>query len=102
MTISSPRNGKAGRLLAALLAAGAWASLDRSPAMATTIEPKTPQPPMPEPRDPDIAVREEYQAAVAAGTIAALDLFIRRHPDHDLADLARRELERLESEQVPP
>lgn len=54
--------------------------------------------PLPPPRDPDVAVREEYDLAVAAGTIAALDLFIRRHGDHPLADLARRERDRLAAE----
>ena len=57
---------------------------------------------MPEPRDPEIAVREQFDAAMREGTVAALDLFIRRYPDHALADLARREIERLESEGRSP
>lgn len=46
---------------------------------------------LPRPRDPAAAVREELDAARKAGTIAAYDLFIARHPDHPLADVARRE-----------
>ena len=103
MKILAPRCGNlAARTLAALLSLGALSGADRNPAMATTIEPKTPQPPMPEPRDPGIALREEYDAAIAAGTISALDLFIRRHPDDALAELTRRELERLQAEEMPP
>jgi hypothetical protein len=58
-------------------------------------EPTAPQPPMPEPRDPEIAVREQYDAAVAAGTIAALDLFIERYPGHPLAAAAEEEIRRM-------
>jgi hypothetical protein len=46
-------------------------------------------------RPGDIAVREEFEAARRAGTRAAYDLFIARHPDHSLADRARRERDRL-------
>ena len=49
-------------------------------------------------RPGDIAVREEFEAARRAGTIAAYDLFIARHPDHALTDTARRERERLTRE----
>jgi hypothetical protein len=76
--------------------------LDRNGTMVMADEtPLKPQPPMPPPRDPEIAVREEYDAAVSAGTVAALTLFIQRHPRHALADLARREIERLESSKAP-
>jgi hypothetical protein len=54
-----------------------------------------PQPKLPEPRDPEIAVREQYDAALAAGTVAALELFIQRYPDHRLAVAAREEIRRL-------
>lgn len=37
-------------------------------------------PPLPPAREPDLAVEEEFQAAAAAGTVAAWDLFIARHP----------------------
>jgi hypothetical protein len=46
---------------------------------------------LPRPRDGDIAVQEELDAARKAGTIAAYDLFLARHPDHPLAEVARRE-----------
>ncbi|HEX2724670.1 MAG TPA: hypothetical protein VHN20_02500 [Beijerinckiaceae bacterium] len=49
-------------------------------------------------RPGDIAVREEFEAARRAGTIAAYDLFVARHPEHALADTARRERERLTRE----
>jgi hypothetical protein len=52
---------------------------------------------MPPPRDPEKAVREEYQLALARGTAAALELFIARHADHPLAAEARRALERMKS-----
>lgn len=46
-------------------------------------------------RPGEIAIREEFDAARRAGTIAAYDLFIARHPDHALAETARRERARL-------
>ncbi|HEY8268318.1 MAG TPA: hypothetical protein VIG34_06625 [Xanthobacteraceae bacterium] len=51
--------------------------------------------PLPLPRDPEIAVREEYDLAKGRGTVEAFELFIARHPNHALATEARRELERL-------
>jgi hypothetical protein len=53
--------------------------------------------PLPLPRDPEIAVREEFELARAQGTTAAYDLFIRRHGNHPLAAQARRERARLGS-----
>ena len=50
---------------------------------------------LPPPRDPEIAVREELEAARHAGTVAAYDLFIARHPEHRLAEVARRERDAL-------
>ena len=50
---------------------------------------------LPLPRDGDIAVREELDAARRAGTVEAYDLFIARHRDHPLARVARREREAL-------
>lgn len=47
------------------------------------------------PRDPRVAVQEEFDAAKAAGTVAAWDLFLARHPNSALAEAARRERERL-------
>ena len=49
-------------------------------------------------RPGEIAIREEFDAARRAGTIAAYDLFIARHPDHALAETARREGARLARE----
>ena len=46
-------------------------------------------------RDPDVAVQEEYQAAVHRGTAEALQLFIARHPDSTLAEKARTKLRQL-------
>ena len=46
---------------------------------------------LPRPRDGNVAVQEELDAARKAGTIAAYDLFIARYPDHPLAEVARRE-----------
>lgn len=57
---------------------------------------KAPRAPvMPPPRDPSIAVAEEYEAARAKGTAEALELFIARHSDDPLAERARAELKRL-------
>jgi hypothetical protein len=50
---------------------------------------------LPPPRDPDVAVRQELDSARRAGTLAAYDLFIARHGDHPLADVARRERARI-------
>lgn len=44
------------------------------------------------PRDPDIAVQEEYEAARASDTAAAYRLFIARHPDSPLAGEAKKRL----------
>lgn len=45
-------------------------------------------------RDGDIAVREEFEAAMRSGSESSLNLFIARHPDHPLADQARQALQR--------
>ena len=60
-------------------------------------EPLKPQPKIPLPRDPEIAVREEYDSAVKAGTIAALELFIARHPGHPLAAEAESGIAQLKT-----
>ncbi|QCI63189.1 hypothetical protein [Phreatobacter stygius] len=46
----------------------------------------------PRARDGDIAIREEFDAAIRAGTAAALDMVIARHPQHALAAAARARL----------
>lgn len=52
-------------------------------------------PSLPPPRDPAIAVAEEYELARRKGTAEALELFIARHGDDPLAEKARAELRRL-------
>jgi hypothetical protein len=51
--------------------------------------------PIPLPRDPQIALHEEFEAAKQANTKAAWALFLRRHPDSTLVDAARREIRNL-------
>ena len=60
-----------------------------------------PQPKIPLPRDPEIAVREEYDAALKAGTVAALELFVARHPGHPLATEAEAGIARLKTDTAP-
>ena len=48
-------------------------------------------------RDGNIAIREELDAARRAGTVAAYDLFIARHPGHPLEAVAREERARLQA-----
>jgi hypothetical protein len=67
----------------------------------TVPEPLKPQPKIPLPRDPEIAVREEYDSAMKAGTIAALELFIARHPGHPLAAEAEDGIARLKTGTAP-
>jgi hypothetical protein len=52
-------------------------------------------PPIARARDGNIAIAQELDAARKAGTAEAYDLFIARHPGHPLAEVARRERERL-------
>lgn len=47
------------------------------------------------PRDGNVAIQEELDAARRAGTFEAYDLFLARHPNHPLAETARREREAL-------
>ena len=54
-----------------------------------------PAPHMRKARDPEVAVKEELSLARSAGTQAAYDLFIARHPGHPLSQVARDERERL-------
>ena len=46
-------------------------------------------------RDFNIAVLEEFEIAEKKGTITAYDLFMRRHPKHPKADIARQRIEDL-------
>ena len=56
--------------------------LDNSPRRSTDL---------PRPRDPNLAVQAELDAARRAGTAEAYDLFLARHGGHPLADVAQRE-----------
>ena len=72
----------AGLALAGTGAAGAAAMRKPHPGRSTD---------QPRPRDGNVAIRQELEAARRARTLAAYDLFIARHGDHPLADEARRE-----------
>jgi hypothetical protein len=50
---------------------------------------------MEKPGDPEKAVEAEYRALKGRGTREALELFIRRHADHPLAEQAREDIRRL-------
>jgi hypothetical protein len=52
--------------------------------------------------DPELAVQEEFEAARRAGTAEAYEFFIKRHPEHSLAQTARRERERSKTRRVRP
>ncbi|MCB8820890.1 hypothetical protein [Microvirga rosea] len=67
-----------------------------TPLMAQNLEDRTSAAPA---RNGNVAVQEELDAARQAGTVEAYDLFLARHPDHPLAERARRELERLKRKQ---
>ncbi len=47
-------------------------------------------------RDGNFAIQQEYDAAVAANTVDAFELFIARHPDHPLTESATLELKKIE------
>ena len=72
-------------VIAAAAAACAPAAAPEGNSMPTSIPP----------RDGNIAIQEELDAARRAGTLEAFDLFIERHPHHPLVETARRERERL-------
>lgn len=50
---------------------------------------------LPLPRDPDVAVQEEFAMARESNTRQAWQLFILRHGDHPLAREAARQLDQL-------
>ena len=80
--------------LAAMLLAGSALLAGSGGAGAAPM--KGPPPPgrstdQPHPRDGNVAIRQELDAARRAGTLDAYDLFLRRHSNHPLADVARRE-----------
>jgi hypothetical protein len=74
-----------------LLLAGLWASTDAAAAGEQNTVPSVRTSDDPRPRDGNIAIRQELDAARQAGTVEAYDLFIARHPRHDLTEIARRE-----------
>ena len=62
---------------------------------AEVNDPPRRSPELPLPRDGNVAVQEELDAARRTGTIEAYDLFIARNRHHPLAEVARRERSRL-------
>lgn len=73
------------RLISAIigLTASVTASMGESYAQDRSTE-------MPAPRHPDIAVKEQYDAAVAKGKKSAYTLFIQRYPKHRLSQKMRK------------
>ncbi|WP_424136774.1 hypothetical protein [Roseomonas chloroacetimidivorans] len=55
----------------------------------------------PPPRDGNIAIEQELDAARKSGRAAAFDLFVARHPNHPLAEVAKRERDRLPEQSSP-
>jgi hypothetical protein len=56
---------------------------------------------VPPARDGNVAIAQELEAARKAGTAEAYDLFLARHPEHPLAQVARAERERLQPRDRP-
>ena len=77
-----------------LLALGALAACS---AAAPGGEGEVKRPEIAPARDGNIAIAEELCAAREAGTLAAYDLFLARHPGHRLAEQARRERELVQA-----
>lgn len=78
------------RIVAAALL-GVSLSAAACPSEGNMAGPDRPAPPAAPARDGNIAIAQELDAARKAGTIAAYDLFIARHPGHPLEAVARRE-----------
>ena len=72
-------------LIAAAASACAPAGAPERNSMPTSIPP----------RDGNIAIQQELDAARRAGTLEAYDLFIARHPRHPLVATARQERARV-------
>jgi hypothetical protein len=72
-------------LMAAAASACAPADAPKGNSMPTSIPP----------RDGNIAIHQELDAARRAGTLEAYDLFIARHPRHPLVATARQEREQI-------
>lgn len=60
------------------------------------LPPSTPSPIANTARDPEIAVCEEFEIAAQQGTLEAYRLFIARHPDHELAKLAKALMNKIQ------
>lgn len=54
---------------------------------------------MPLPRDPDVAVREEFEMAERSNTPEGWQRFIRRHSGHTLAQAAEKRLKAIQQRQ---
>jgi outer membrane protein assembly factor BamD (BamD/ComL family) len=50
-------------------------------------------------RSGNIAIRQEYDAALKENTLAALELFIARHPNSEWTDGAKKKLIQLKKRQ---
>jgi hypothetical protein len=68
-----------------------WTSLSKR-AVANEMQKDIGEKMTPPPRDPRLAVEEEYQLALRLGTVQALELFIARHPNDPLAQKARADV----------
>lgn len=55
---------------------------------------------VPPARDGNIAIQQELCAAREVRTSQAYDLFIARHPNHPLAEIARKERAELKEEEL--
>jgi hypothetical protein len=84
------------RRLAAMLLAGLALAGSGAFGGAEMSDPRPPRSTdQPRPRDGDVAIRQELEAARRAGTLEAYDLFLQRHADHPLAAIAHRERDEL-------
>jgi hypothetical protein len=88
--------------LAALAGLLSWAQLVEVQPLMMTGKAKADEiakgvraPSLPPPRDPSVAIAEEYEFARRKGTAEALELFIARHDGDPLAQKLRAELRRL-------
>jgi hypothetical protein len=79
------------RLLIAYGIVALASHLAAGPAEAEMTPPKSHAHDLPPARDGNVAIAEELGAARRAGTVTAYDLFLARHADHALAEIARRE-----------
>ena len=88
MTIASQK------IIAALFFMLAAYAASHGAAGAASPQPR-PEAPMQPPPDPEAAIRAEFATLAAQNTVEAFELFIARHPDHALAEEARRRIAAL-------